>query len=140
MCRHKRRVNGDPRLHTAISDLEVEQRETRGHLWYFKYPLEGEDGKFITVATTRPETMLGDSAVAVHPEDGRYKHLVGRRCILPIVGRPLPSAEVVGHIEEVNAKSIRAATEKLFAGPPTLAALGPIGSVESLEEIKTRLN
>ena len=85
----KRLVNWDPKLHTAISDLEVEQRETTGKLWYFRYPLEGRDGEHVTVATTRPETMLGDTAVAVHPEDGRYRDLVGRHCILPIVGRRL---------------------------------------------------
>ena len=88
--RDKRLVNWDPKLHTAISDLEVEQREVTGKLWYFKYPIEGRDGAYITVATTRPETMLGDTAVAVHPEDGRYRDLVGQNCILPIVGRPLP--------------------------------------------------
>ena len=88
--RDKRLVNWDPKLHTAISDLEVEQREVNGNLWYFKYPVEGEDGRFITVATTRPETMLGDTAVAVHPEDDRYTDLVGKNVILPIVGRPIP--------------------------------------------------
>ena len=88
--RDKRLVNWDPKLHTAISDLEVEQREVNGNLWYFKYPVEGEDGRFITVATTRPETMLGDTAVAVHPEDDRYTDLVGKDVILPIVGRPIP--------------------------------------------------
>jgi valyl-tRNA synthetase len=88
--RDKRLVNWDPKLHTAISDLEVEQREVTGQLWYFKYPIEGRDGEYITVATTRPETMLGDTAVAVHPEDGRYRDLVGQTCILPIVGRRLP--------------------------------------------------
>ena len=67
--RDKRLVNWDPKLHTAISDLEVEQREVNGHLWYFKYPIETNEELFITVATTRPETMLGDTAVAVHPED-----------------------------------------------------------------------
>ncbi|MEK9753997.1 MAG: valine--tRNA ligase [Rhodospirillaceae bacterium] len=87
--RDKRLVNWDPKLHTAISDLEVEQRETVGKLWYFKYPIEGCDGEFLTVATTRPETMLGDVAVAVHPDDERYKDLVGKHCILPIVGRQL---------------------------------------------------
>ena len=88
--RDKRLVNWDPKLHTAISDLEVEQRETVGKMWYFKYPIEGHDGEFLTVGTTRPETMLGDTGVAVHPEDERYKHLVGQNCILPIVGRTLP--------------------------------------------------
>ena len=88
--RDKRLVNWDPKLHTAISDLEVEQRETTGSLWYFNYPLEDDAGGFITVATSRPETMLGDTAVAVHPEDARYKDLIGRNCILPIAGRPIP--------------------------------------------------
>ncbi len=88
--RDKRLVNWDPKLHTAISDLEVEQRETVGKLWYFRYPIEGQDGRFITVATTRPETMLGDTGVAVHPEDERYTDLVGKFVILPIVGRRIP--------------------------------------------------
>ncbi|MAF95663.1 MAG: valine--tRNA ligase [Rhodospirillaceae bacterium] len=87
--RDKRLVNWDPELHTAISDLEVEQREVTGKMWYFKYPIEDREGEFVTIATTRPETMLGDVAVAVHPDDGRYKDLVGRNCILPIVGRKL---------------------------------------------------
>ena len=88
--RDKRLVNWDPELHTAISDLEVEQREITGKLWYFKYPIEDREGEFVTIATTRPETMLGDVAVAVHPEDSRYKDLVGKNCILPIVGRMQP--------------------------------------------------
>ncbi len=88
--RDKRLVNWDPKLHTAISDLEVEQRETVGKMWYFKYPIEGQDGDFVTIGTTRPETMLGDTGIAVHPEDDRYKELVGKNCILPIVGRKLP--------------------------------------------------
>jgi len=86
----KRLVNWDPKLLTAISDLEVQQVEVKGHLWHFKYPVEGLDGTFITVATTRPETMLGDTAVAVHPDDARYKHLVGKNAILPLVGRHIP--------------------------------------------------
>ncbi|MEJ6783094.1 valine--tRNA ligase [Aminobacter sp. Piv2-1] len=92
----KRLVNWDPKLLTAISDLEVEQHEVNGNLWHFRYPVEGkvydpEDAStFITVATTRPETMLGDSGVAVHPEDERYKALVGKNVILPIVGRKIP--------------------------------------------------
>jgi valyl-tRNA synthetase len=88
--RDKRLVNWDPKFHTAISDLEVEQRETKGHLWHFKYPIEGEDGRFVVVATTRPETMLGDTAVAVHPEDPRLKDLIGKHAILPLVGRRIP--------------------------------------------------
>ena len=89
--RDKRLVNWDPLLHTAISDLEVEQREVHGRMWYFKYPVEDRQGVFITVATTRPETMLGDTAVAVHPDDDRYRHLIGGNCILPIAGRPIPA-------------------------------------------------
>ncbi|GAB4351866.1 MAG: valine--tRNA ligase [Kiloniellaceae bacterium] len=88
--RDKRLVNWDPRFHTAISDLEVEQKEVNGNLWHFRYPIEGEEGRFITVATTRPETMLGDTAVAVHPDDDRYKDLVGRFAVLPLVGRRIP--------------------------------------------------
>jgi valyl-tRNA synthetase len=87
--RDKRLVNWDPKLHTAISDLEVQQVEVKGHLWYFQYPVEGTH-EFISVATTRPETMLGDTAVAVHPNDERYKRLVGRHAILPLVGRRIP--------------------------------------------------
>ena len=85
----KRLVNWDPQLMTGLADIEVRQVESKGYLWYFKYPLEGDDG-FITVATTRPETMLGDTGVAVHPGDERYKHLVGRHAILPLVGRRIP--------------------------------------------------
>ena len=89
--RDKRLVNWDPVLGTAISDLEVEQREMRdGRLWHFRYPLEGRPGAHIVVATTRPETMLGDTAVAVHPEDERYRGLVGSHAVLPLVGRRLP--------------------------------------------------
>jgi valyl-tRNA synthetase len=86
----KRLVNWDPKLRTAISDLEVQQVEVKGHLWYFKYPIDGLENTFITVATTRPETMLGDTAVAVHPEDERYKHLIGKYAALPLVGRRIP--------------------------------------------------
>ncbi|THD51341.1 valine--tRNA ligase [Phenylobacterium sp.] len=87
--RDKRLVNWDPHFQTAISDLEVEQREVDGHYWHFAYPLEDGTGE-IVVATTRPETMLGDAAVAVHPKDERYQHLIGRAVRLPIVGRPVP--------------------------------------------------
>ncbi|MEK1870599.1 MAG: valine--tRNA ligase, partial [Ensifer adhaerens] len=105
----KRLVNWDPKLLTAISDLEVEQHEINGNLWHLRYPLEpgvtfdypvafDEDGKatewekrdYLVVATTRPETMLGDSGIAVNPEDERYKPLIGKHVILPIVGRRIP--------------------------------------------------
>ncbi|GGG47442.1 valine--tRNA ligase [Chelatococcus composti] len=86
----KRLVNWDPRFLTAISDLEVQQIEVKGNLWHIRYPIEGEPGRFITVATTRPETMLGDTAVAVHPEDERYRDLIGRNVVLPLVGRRIP--------------------------------------------------
>ena len=86
----KRLVNWDPKLHTAISDLEVQQVEVKGHLWYFKYPIDDAENTFITVATTRPETMLGDTAVAVHPDDERYRHLIGKHAVLPLVGRRIP--------------------------------------------------
>ncbi|MGC6485086.1 MAG: valine--tRNA ligase [Candidatus Puniceispirillales bacterium] len=88
--RDKRLVNWDPKLLTAISDLEVEQKEVKGHYWHLNYPIEGMDGETITVATTRPETMLGDTAVAVHPDDDRYRHLVGKMVRLPIVDRLIP--------------------------------------------------
>src|SRR6185295_17527654 len=86
----KRLVNWDPRLQTAVSDLEVESIEVKGHLWYLKYPVEGQVGQFVTVATTRPETMLGDTAVAVHPDDERYKSLIGRNLVLPLANRLIP--------------------------------------------------
>ncbi|HEY8696803.1 MAG TPA: valine--tRNA ligase [Rhizomicrobium sp.] len=86
----KRLVNWDPRLQTAVSDLEVESIEMKGHLWYIKYPIEGQAARFVTVATTRPETMLGDTAVAVHPDDARYKDLVGKQVRLPLANRLIP--------------------------------------------------
>lgn len=83
----KRLVNWDPKFHTAISDLEVEQRDVKGSMWYIRYPIEGQHERFITIATTRPETMLGDTAIAVHPDDERYQDLIGKFAVLPIVGR-----------------------------------------------------
>ena len=105
--RDKRLVNWDPHFQTAISDLEVETREVAGHYWHLRYPLadgvtydhplKDEDGNvtletrdYIVVATSRPETMLGDTGVAVHPEDARYAGLVGKAVVLPIVGRRIP--------------------------------------------------
>ncbi|MBT8115424.1 MAG: valine--tRNA ligase, partial [Arenicella sp.] len=87
--RGKRLVNWDPVLHTAVSDLEVESAEESGHLWHLRYPITGS-GDFLVVATTRPETMLGDSAVAVHPDDSRYTHLVGGTIDLPLTDRKIP--------------------------------------------------
>ena len=86
--RDRRLVNWDPKFRSAISDLEVENHETKGSMWYIRYPLE--DGRTITVATTRPETMLGDVAVAVHPEDERYADMIGKTVILPLTGRRIP--------------------------------------------------
>nr|VFJ57501.1 MAG: valyl-tRNA synthetase [Candidatus Kentron sp. FW] len=94
--RGKRLVNWDPVLHTAVSDLEVVSQEEQGHLWHIRYPLMIMDGdssgvpEYLVVATTRPETMLGDTAVAVHPEDDRYRHLVGRHIVLPLTDRTIP--------------------------------------------------
>jgi valyl-tRNA synthetase len=82
-------VNWCPRCKTAISDLEVLYKPTRGKLWYISYPIVNDSG-FVTIATTRPETMLGDTAVAVHPDDERYKHLVGKKVLLPIMNREIP--------------------------------------------------
>jgi valyl-tRNA synthetase len=88
--RDKRLVNWDPKLLTAISDLEVQQIETKGHMWHFRYPLADDPSQYLCVATTRPETMLGDGAVAVHPDDDRYKHLVGKLVRLPLAERLIP--------------------------------------------------
>jgi len=88
--RDKRLVNWDPKLKTAISDLEVEQKEQKGKYWYIKYQISGKQSKFLVVATTRPETMLGDTAVAVHPEDERYKDIVGENAIIPLVDKEIP--------------------------------------------------
>jgi valyl-tRNA synthetase len=87
--RGKRLVNWDPVLHTALSDLEVLSEEESGHLWHFRYPLETGEGHLV-VATTRPETMLGDTAVAVHPDDERYRELIGRKVRLPLADRLIP--------------------------------------------------
>ncbi len=86
----KRIINWCPKCTTALSDAEVEYEEQPGHFWHIRYPIVGQEGRYITVATTRPETMLGDSAIAVHPEDERYADLVGKTCILPLVNREIP--------------------------------------------------
>ena len=88
--RDKRLVNWDPKFHTAISDLEVLQKEIKGNMYHIRYPIEGATERFITIATTRPETMLGDTAIIVNPEDERYTDIVGKFAILPIVGRLIP--------------------------------------------------
>ncbi|MFT6099209.1 MAG: valyl-tRNA synthetase [Arenicella sp.] len=88
--RGKRLVNWDPVLHTAVSDLEVESTEENGHMWSLRYPLTDNPDEYLVVATTRPETMLGDSAVAVHPDDERFKHLVGKTINLPLTNRKIP--------------------------------------------------
>ena len=86
----KKLVNWDPKLGTAVSDLEVIQQETVGKMYYYKYPIEGKTGEYIHIATTRPETMFGDTAVAVSKENEKLKHLIGKNCILPIVNRVIP--------------------------------------------------
>ena len=92
--RGNRLVNWDPVLHTALSDIEVISEEEQGHMWHIRYPLADESGKatdeFLVVATTRPETLLGDTGVAVHPEDERYKHLIGKQIALPLTDRLIP--------------------------------------------------
>jgi len=88
--RDQRLVNWDPKLQTAISDLEVQNPEVKGHLWHIRYPIKDEPDRHLVIATTRPETLLGDTAVAVHPDDARYKDLVGKTVILPLVGREIP--------------------------------------------------
>jgi valyl-tRNA synthetase len=88
--RDKRLVNWDPEMHTVISDLEVDSRETKGSLWHIRYPVSGQAGRYVVVATTRPETMLGDTGVAVHPQDQRFADLVGKQVRLPLVGRLIP--------------------------------------------------
>ncbi|MGH8189267.1 MAG: class I tRNA ligase family protein, partial [Steroidobacteraceae bacterium] len=87
--RGKRLVNWDPVLHTALSDLEVLSEPEQGHLWHLRYPLADGSGHLV-VATTRPETMLGDTAVAVHPDDDRYRQLIGKQLRLPLADRPIP--------------------------------------------------
>lgn len=86
----KKLVNWDSKFMTAVSDLEVVQKETLGKMYYYKYPIKGQDGKFIDIATTRPETMFGDTAVAVSPENEKLKHLIGQECIIPIINRAIP--------------------------------------------------
>ena len=86
----KKMINWCPSCHTTISDAEVEYEDEASHLWHIRYEIAGEPGRFIEVATTRPETMLGDTAVAVHPDDERYKDLVGKKCILPIMNKEIP--------------------------------------------------
>ena len=88
--RGKRLVNWDPKLKTAISDLEVQTRDVKGTMWHIRYPLVDDNKAYIVIATTRPETMVGDAAIAVHPDDPRYQHLIGKACRLPLFDRTLP--------------------------------------------------
>ena len=90
MLRGEKLINWCPKCQTTISDAEVNHEDHAGHFWHIKYPVAGEPGRFIQLATTRPETMLGDTAVAVNPEDDRYRDLVGKHVILPLVGREIP--------------------------------------------------
>ena len=86
----KRMINWCPSCKTSISDAEVEYKEEASHLWYIKYPIKGRDGEYLTVATTRPETMLGDTGVAVNPKDNRFRYLIGEKCILPLMNKEIP--------------------------------------------------
>ncbi|MBR3249248.1 MAG: valine--tRNA ligase [Clostridia bacterium] len=86
----KRMINWCPSCKTSISDAEVEYKEEQSHLWYIKYPIKDRDGEYLTVATTRPETMLGDTGVAVNPKDGRFRYLIGEKCILPLMNKEIP--------------------------------------------------
>ena len=86
----KKMINWCPNCNTSISDAEVEYEEEPTHLWHIRYQIKGEENRYVIVATTRPETMLGDTAVAVHPEDERYQDLIGKTCILPIMNKEIP--------------------------------------------------
>ncbi|MBR3163239.1 MAG: valine--tRNA ligase [Clostridia bacterium] len=86
----KRMINWCPNCKTSISDAEVEYKEEQSHLWYIKYPIKGREGEYLTVATTRPETMLGDTGVAVNPKDNRFRYLIGEKCILPLMNKEIP--------------------------------------------------
>ena len=126
--RGKRLVNWDTKLHTAISDLEVENHDEKGHLWHLRYPLadgcktaDGED--YLVVATTRPETMLGDAAVAVHPEDERYKSLIGRHIMLPLPGGGEQSDRLLSAVGESSKQAMK-------QGGAVPRAAGPPGPVE----------
>src|ERR1035437_4559295 len=127
----KRLVNWDPKLLTAISDLEVVQVETKGHLWHLRYPIEGktfnaeDPSTFIVVATTRPETMLGDTAVAVHPDDERYKALVGKNVVLPLVGVLDPEGRIIS-----GPSTAAGPLRYPVAGHPKLVQSAPAGSAE----------
>ncbi|MEM7658251.1 MAG: valine--tRNA ligase [Bacteroidota bacterium] len=88
--RGKRMVNWDPAAQTAVSDEEVIHKDTPGHLYHLRYPIEGMEGEYVTIATTRPETILADTAIAIHPEDERYTHLHGKKAIIPLVNRAIP--------------------------------------------------
>ena len=83
-------INWCPHCVTALSDVEVEYQDKPGNLWHIRYPIQGEQNRYVIVATTRPETMLGDTGVAVNPADGRYTDIVGKKCVLPLVGREMP--------------------------------------------------
>ena len=120
--RDRRLVNWDPKLQTAISDLEVENKEIKGSLWHVRYPIKDAPGEFIVVATTRPETMLGDTAVAVHPEHPVLARFIGRWAILPMVGRAIPiigdSLRRPGKRHRRGQDHARARLQRLRGGPP----------------------
>jgi valyl-tRNA synthetase len=125
-----RLVNWSPGAQTTVSDLEIEYRDVPGKLWHFKYPVENSD-EFITVATTRPETMLGDTAVAVHPDDVRYQHLIGKRVTLPLMNRAIP---IVGD-EYVDASFGTGAVKVTPAHDPNDYEIGERHGLEKISVI-----
>ena len=141
--RDKRLVNWDPKLMTAISDLEVEQIEQKSSMWHLKYKIEGTENEYISIATTRPETMLGDGAVAVNPDDERYQHLIGKRAILPLSNRPIPIVadeyakmdKGSGAVKITPAHDFNDFEVGRRHGLPLINLMTPTASMESIPEI-----
>ena len=126
-------VNWCPRCHTALSDIEVEHKDTQGHFWHIKYPVKDEPGAFVTVATTRPETMLGDTAVAVNPKDARWSKLIGKVLILPIMGREI---KVIGD-ENVDLEMGTGAVKVTPAHDPNDFTMGKKHNLEEINIMDT---
>ena len=122
-------INWCPHCVTALSDAEVEYKEKPGHLWHIRYPIAGEEGRYVTVATTRPETMLGDTGVAVNPEDGRYRDIVGKKCILPLVNKEIPIVADAYVDMEFGTGCVKMT-------PPTIPTTLRVGLRHNLESIR----